>query len=156
MQIASAAIGPEGGHAAGRALLKAMYEKTYGRPVPPIAVEERGKPYFTEGTVHFSISHTKTRVFCVLSEKRVGIDAEDFGRQISLKLAEKILSEKEKQQFRSAQDSRDALLRFWVLKEAAAKCTGLGLQGYPNHTDFSLHDPRVRLMDGCYVAVIEE
>ena len=84
------------------------------------------------------------------------VDAEDFGRQISLKLAEKILSEKEKQQFRSAQDSRDALLRFWVLKEAAAKCSGLGLQGYPNRTDFSLHDPRVRLMDGCYVAVIEE
>ena len=55
-----------------------------------------------------------------------------------------------------AQDKHYALLKFWVLKEAAAKLSGEGLRGYPNHTDFSLEDPRVTEIDGCLVAVLEE
>jgi phosphopantetheinyl transferase len=48
------------------------------------------------------------------------------------------------------------LLTFWVLKEAEAKLSGQGLKGYPNHTNFSLEDPRVTQMEGCLVAVMEE
>ena len=62
----------------------------------------------------------------------------------------------EKAQFDSAPDKRLALLRFWVLKEAAAKLSGEGLRGYPSHTAFSLADPRVMEMNGCIVAVLEE
>jgi hypothetical protein len=43
-----------------------------------------------------------------------------------------------------------------VLKEAAAKLSGEGLRGYPNHTNFSLEDPRVTETDGCILAVMEE
>lgn len=154
--IGVAKIGAEGGHAAGRALLAQMYQKAYGAPMPPIQVTDRGKPYFAESPVHFSISHTPELVFCVLSHRPVGIDAESCDRPIRLKLAEKILSPMEKAQFDRAADKRAALLKFWVLKEAAAKCTGTGLQGYPDHTAFSLNDPRLTVIDGCYVAVIEE
>ena len=148
-------IGPEGGHEAGRQLLKTMYEVQYGAPMPPILVTDRGKPYFENSHVHFSLTHTKKHAFCVLSEKEIGIDAEEMDREISLNLAERILSPAEKTQFDAAGDKRDALLRFWVLKEAAAKCSGQGLTGYPNKTVFSLDDPRIFTMDGCYVAVIE-
>ena len=48
------------------------------------------------------------------------------------------------------------MLTFWVLKEAAAKLSGEGLRGYPNHTHFSLEDPRVTELDGCILAVMEE
>ena len=41
-----------------------------------------------------------------------------------------------------------------MLKEAEAKCSGLGLRGYPNHTEFDLEDPRVQELGGCMVAVI--
>ena len=116
----------------------------------------RGKPYFSDGSCHFSISHTKDHVFCILADCPVGIDAEEETRQIDLRLAEKILSPKEKEQYDKAADKRLALLRFWVLKEASAKCTGEGLQGYPNQTNFSLDDPRVTKIDGCLVAVIRE
>ena len=61
----------------------------------------------------------------------------------------------EKAQFDAASDKRKALLTFWVLKEAAAKRSGEGLRGYPNHTHFSLDDPRVTQIDGCIVAVLE-
>ena len=71
-------------------------------------------------------------------------------------MSEKILSESEKQQFDAAENQKTALLTFWVLKEAAAKLTGEGLRGYPNHTHFSLDDPRVTELDGCILAVMEE
>lgn len=86
----------------------------------------------------------------------MGIDAEETDRDIDLRLAEKILSAGEYDRYLAAPDKRLALLRFWVLKEAAAKCSGEGLRGFPNHTDFSLDDPAVTEMDGCLVAVIEK
>ena len=92
----------------------------------------------------------------MLSEHNIAIDAEELDRDIRLRLAEKILSPAEKARFDAAADKRRALLAFWVLKEAAAKLSGEGLRGYPNHTNFSPDDPRVTEMDGCLVAVMEE
>ena len=156
MYLESTKIGPEGGHEAGLELLRKMYEQHYGLPVPPIAKTPLGKPYFIDSPVHFSISHTKKRVFCVLSDLPVGIDAEEENREIRLELSDKILSASEKIRYAQAEDKRQALLRLWVLKEAEAKCTGTGLQGYPNHTDFSPDDPRVIRMNGCLVAIIQD
>ncbi len=156
MQVRSMELGTLSGHETGLRLLEQMYRQKTGLPMPNILRTDRGKPYFAEGNMHFSISHTKRRAFCVLSDKPVGIDAEETDRQADRRLADKILSESERQQYEKAEDKRRALLQFWVLKEAFVKCTGEGLQGYPNHTDFSLDDPRLQEMDGCFVAVIEE
>ena len=147
---------PKEGHSAGRGLLRVMYEAHTGKPMPSIARGTRGKPYFPESDLHFSISHTRSHVFCALSDKPIGIDAEPLDRKINLLLAEKILSPSERNQYDAAVDKRMALLTFWVLKEAHAKCTGEGLRGYPNRTAFSLDDPRVFQKDGCLIAVIEE
>ena len=144
------------GHEAGRQLLARMYREICGEDCPEIRIGERGKPYFAEGPWHFSISHTKNHVFCALSTRPVGLDAEERDREMKLRLAEKILSEPERIRLEAAADKRTALLKLWVLKEASVKLTGEGLRGYPNHTDFSPDDPRVTEMDGCYVAVLEE
>ena len=148
-------IAPGEGHEAGRKLLEQMVREFTGQPMPPIAVTERGKPYFPGSDLHFSISHSKGHVFCALSHSPIGIDAEEADRPISSALAEKILSPGEYAQWQRAADPRKALLTFWVLKEARAKCTGEGLRGYPNHTNFALDDPRVQQIGGCLVAVIE-
>ena len=142
------------GHEAGRALLERLYRENFGDELPEILVAERGKPYFATGNVHFSISHTKDHAFCVLADAEVGIDAEELTRAVNPKLAQKILSPGELAQFEVAEDQNRALLTFWVLKEAAAKCSGEGLRGYPNQTNFALNDPRVQIIDGCLVAVI--
>ena len=155
MQLQYEQIAPGQGHAAGRQLLAKMYWECTGNPMPEIDVTPRGKPYFVNGNWHFSISHTKRHVFCALSERPVGIDAEEMDREIDLRLAEKILSEQEKVRFEKAADKRLTLLKLWVLKEAAAKLSGMGLQGYPNKTDFSPDDPRITQTDGCLVAVVE-
>ena len=156
MRFASCELDGQSGHEAGRELLARLYREETGQPLPPIEVTDRGKPHFAGGGLHFSISHTRRHAFCVLSDRNVGLDAEELDRQINLKLADKILSPGEKAQFEAAPDKRWALLTFWVLKEAAAKYSGEGLRGYPNGTDFSLDDPRVRETDGCLVAVITE
>ena len=154
--FAGRAIQPNTGHEAGRALLTELYRQQTGREMPPVLAAERGKPYFQGDALHFSISHTKHYVFVALSDRPIGIDAEEMDRPIRSELAEKILSPAERQRYEAAPDKRVALLKFWVLKEAQAKCTGEGLRGYPKDTDFSPDDPRVFEHSGCYVAVIEE
>ena len=153
--LKSLAIAPGEGHGAGRRLLEEMVLAHTGRPMPPIGVADRGKPYFTEGGLHFSISHSKGHVFCALSDRPIGIDAEEVDRAVSPSLAGKILSPGEYAQWQQAQEKNRALLTFWVLKEAQVKYTGEGLRGYPKDTNFSLDDPRVQEIDGCLVAVIE-
>lgn len=144
------------GHEAGRQLLAALYRKETGKDMPEIAATDLGKPYFVDHSLHFSISHTKKHAFCALSENNVGLDAEELDRKVHLALADKILSPGEKAQYDLAEDKPRAFLTFWVLKEAEAKLTGEGLRIYPNHTNFSLEDPRVTEMEGCLVAVLEE
>lgn len=139
------------GHEAGRQLLKQLC----GGNLPEIAVTERGKPYFKEDSRYFSISHTKKRAFCVISDCPVGIDAEPIDRDINLRLADKILSPRERQAFEASADRRLTLLKLWVLKEAYVKATGEGLRGYPNHTEFSPDDPRVFEFADHIVAIIE-
>ena len=156
MEMRYLRIKPGEGHEAGRALLRQMVLEQTGAPLPEILTGERGKPYFAEGDLHFSISHTKGHVFCVVRPHPVGIDAEEKDRDIDLRLAEKILSPMEKAQYEKATDKKEALLKFWVLKEAAGKCTGEGINGYPNKTEFSLQDNRLTEVDGCFVAIIEE
>ena len=154
--FAHRALENETGHDAGRQLLMELYRQKTGADCPEILITDRGKPYFAHGMLHFSISHTKSHVFCVLSERPVGLDAEKMDRAVNLRLAEKILSPAERIRFEKAADKQAALLKLWVLKEAAVKLTGEGLRGYPNHTDFDPEDSRVQIIEGHYVAILED
>lgn len=154
MQMAYERIQPGQGHEAGRALLARLYSQYRSGEMPDIVLEDGGKPRFVAGYPHFSISHTKAHVFCVLADEPVGIDAEEMDRRIDLRLADKILSSSERARYDAREDKRAALLRLWVLKEADAKRTGKGIRGYPNGTDFDPDDPRIQEIDGCFVAVI--
>ena len=151
MQLLYEQLNGKDAHQAALALL----EELCGGVLPAIRKTKLGKPYFVDSPLHFSVSHTKNYVFVALSDKPIGIDAEELDRGIKVSLAEKILSPKEMTQFQNAPDKRLALLKFWVLKEAAGKCTGEGLQRWPNHTDFLLDDPRVQEISNCLVAVVE-
>lgn len=127
-----------------------------GQPLPEIRRTKQGKPYFPEGKCLFSLSHTARHAFCCVSERNVGIDAEEIGRKIDLRLGKRWLSDAERSRLEQAQDREDALLRLWVLKESYAKLTGRGIGNYLKSTDFSPEDPRIQVIDGCYVAVLEE
>ena len=155
IDLAHRAIAPGEGHEAGRALLRQLYFAHRGMEMPEIVLEERGKPRFVEDPVHFSITHTPHHVFCAISHRPIGIDAEELDRHVSPRVAERILSPFEKAQYDASADKRRALLTFWVLKEASAKLTGRGINANPNTTAFSLDDPRVTISENCLLAIIE-
>lgn len=156
LKIGHQEISDGSGHDAAYAVLKKLWQEEIGGSFPQIACTKRGKPYFVDTPVYFSITHTKNHAFCVLSDVPVGIDAEEVIRKIKPTLAEKVLSPGEYRQYLAAEDKNRALLTFWVLKEAAAKCTGEGIRIHPTHTDFSLQDLRVKEIHGCLVAVVQE
>ena len=156
LRIACRKIENVTGHEAGRQLLAELYAQQTGMEMPPILLAPRGKPYWADSALHFSITHTRHHVFCAISDQPIGVDAEELDRDINLKLADKILSPGERAQFDAAEDKRLALLKFWVLKEAQAKLTGEGIRFHPTHTDFSLDDPRVTIQNNCLLAVMEE
>ena len=156
MRLTYCKLNGQTGHEAGRQLLAETYRRETGEDLPEIRTTDLGKPYFVEGDWHFSISHTPKHAFCVLSRNNIAIDAEEPDRKLKLSLADKVLSPGEKAQFDAAENQERALLTFWVLKEAEGKLSGKGLRIYPNHTNFSLDDPRVTEIDGCIVAVMEE
>ena len=156
MILKSAPVGGSTGHLVGRSLLEELYREQTGEELPEIVIAPGGKPGFSRGGWHFSISHTRHWAFCALSRRSVGLDAEELSRRVSPALAEKILSPGELAQYRAAGDKNRAMLTFWVLKEARAKLSGRGLSYPLECTDFSLDDPRVFLWNGCLVAVMEE
>lgn len=133
-----------------------LLEKSCGSPLPPIQKTPRGKPCFADYPLHFSISHTDSHAFCCVHHRNVGIDAEQIGRKIDPRLFARYCSESEQLACQSASDPEDALLRLWVLKESYAKFTGRGLGNYLQSTHFSPDDERIRIIDGCYVAVYTE
>ena len=139
------------GHAAGRALLRALYAEAVGGEMPEIRTGPWGKPDFAAGDWHFSISHTQRHAFCVLSRR-----AEELTRPVSPALPPRVLSPGELAQYWSAEDRQRAFLTFWVLKEALAKCTGRGLTRQLNQTNFSLNDSRVFHLGGCIAAIVQE
>jgi 4'-phosphopantetheinyl transferase len=152
MALAWKRLDGENAHDAGLALL----EQLYGNFLPPILRTPQGKPYFPENDLHFSISHTPKHAFCVLADRPVGLDAEECDRPVQPALARKFLSPQEFARYEAAPDPRGCLLRLWVLKEAYAKLTGRGIGNYLKNTDFHPDDPRIQIIDGCYVAVLEE
>ncbi len=156
MRLAWQRLEGQDGHSAAAALLAALYRQKTGEALPEIRRSPRGKPYFPGSPLRFSITHTKNHAFCCLSEKNIGIDAEECDRKMDPRLAERWLSPAEKEHFSAASDKNACLLRLWVLKEGWAKLTGRGWGNYLKETAFDPADPRIQQIDGCFVAILEE
>ena len=155
MKLAWKRLDGQSGHEAGRQLLASLFFEETGREMPQISYTDNGKPYFLDEDWHFSVSHTPSHVFCCLSNENVGIDGEETDRNIDPRIAGRYLSEKEQKRLENAPDQRAALLRLWVLKEAYVKLTGRGIGNWLRETDFDPEDPRVTVIDGCFVAILE-
>ena len=122
----------------------------------PWQIREGGKPCLPAGAPFFNLSHSNHGVAAAISlQEEVGIDLEEI-RPHPIHFAERYYSKAEQAAVSTAQDPQSELIRIWAAKEAAAKCSGEGLRGYPRNTDFSPDDPRVTEQFGCLLAVIEE
>lgn len=94
-----------------------------------IGFTERGKPYFENGDLHFSISHSGVMCAVSLADVPTGIDVEHVRRDYGTSLVEKSMTDGE----RAVYDGD--FTRLWCRKESLAKLTGRGVVGHPSRID---------------------
>lgn len=121
-----------------REVLRLLLEKAK-IPSTDIKKDANGRPYLADNPlVDFSISHTPTHAFCLLSTAsntkqplRVGVDAEllDTTRSTAKyrALAKRFFAPNEQLLLLDAIDVKHAFLEIFTKKEAFAKFTGEGL-----------------------------
>lgn len=118
------------GRGAAYALLAHAFRETYGGAMPPIARAAGGKPFFLQSGVHFSLSHTRSAVYCAVGLQPVGLDAETI-RPVRRRVAERTMNPPELVWLAEQPDWDTAFLTLWTAKEAWSKLTGRGLQWQP-------------------------
>lgn len=118
-------------------LLYAWRLKTGEQTLPPLGFSERGKPFFKDASLAFSISHTDTLVCLALSETGdIGVDAQTLATP-SDRLAQRVLSVAEQAVLAAADDIALTFTRFWTQKEALVKQTGEGIARGLSTLDFA-------------------
>ena len=89
-----------------------------------------GKPFFANAQdIHFSISHSGSKVAVAFSDSEVGCDIEIIG-DIDLNVAQMFFSRSEYEALLSIREElerRNAFFRCWTLKESYMKAIGKGL-----------------------------
>lgn len=98
-------------------LLRLALRETLGwTELPPVALTDRGKPFFPDHPqVQFNLSHTEGAVLAGLSDRPMGVDIERI-RPVSLRLMAQVGAETE-----------EAFFADWVRREARTKCSGRGI-----------------------------
>ncbi|MBQ7180026.1 MAG: 4'-phosphopantetheinyl transferase superfamily protein [Bacteroidaceae bacterium] len=124
-------------HEAGRRQCVLAYEalrqglrELYGiSEAPDFDYNSHGKPSLRQWPhIHFSLSHCREAVGCLLSERACGLDLE-ARRPVRESLVRYTMNEDEASLIGSADDPDTAFLRLWTRKEAVLKLRGTGIQG---------------------------
>ena len=119
VKLFCAPLGKRGGSATVYSLLEFAFIREFGGAMPEIVRTPNGKPFFQKRPeIHFSLSHAKTHVFCVLSSHPVGADIES-PRHISDRAVRFFCS--------TAELSFFTPLELWVLKESYVKLVDANL-----------------------------
>ena len=92
---------------------------------PKYHYEKKGRPVIEGG--YISLSHSGKYAVCAYSVSPVGVDIE-VPRHVDARIAKRVLSERELEEFHSTEDE-NYLLRKFVMKAAFLKMTGEGITG---------------------------
>ncbi len=143
-------------HRLGRQLLNTGLAALYGITLSPdeLSFGERGKPFLSSRPdIHFNISHCRELVLCAFDSDPVGVDAEIPG-YFSDALIARTLSDSEKtfldKKTASEESRREWFYRFWTLKEAYVKRSGIGVDTSLTAFSFSFREPEEA--GGCHVS----
>ena len=91
---------------------------------------DKGKPYFENIPLFFSLSHSGEYVLCAVSRQEVGADIQKIQPSDVLKLAKRFFSEPECRALKRCESDREQQGLFcglWSRKEAYGKLTGEGV-----------------------------
>ena len=99
-------------------------------------IDNGGKPRCINCAAKFNISHSGTKVACVVSDKEVGVDIE-VNKPHPERTINRFATESEKE-FIAKNEAN--FLKIWCLKEAWVKCTGEGIRGNLKDIEFTVND----------------
>ena len=97
--------------------------------LPEILTGNHGKPYFKDGGLAFSLSHSGDFVCLAVSEYSVGCDIQKYVR-VHVDIAGRFFHEEEKQVLEETMESHEyeqIFFDLWSLKESYIKYTGQGM-----------------------------
>lgn len=87
-----------------------------------------GKPVLRERPdIHFSLSHCKEGILCVIDDQPVGCDIESVERNVSQSLISYCCNEKEQAEITNAIRPEEEFIKLWTRKEAIIKLSGEGI-----------------------------
>lgn len=111
-----------------RDLLALAVQEAWGlSPLPEIARQEHGKPYFPGHTgLHFNLSHSGDLALCALDTAPVGVDVQ-FVKEWRPSLPRRTCSAEEQAWLEEQPEFWPAFTLLWTLKEARVKESGRGL-----------------------------
>lgn len=101
---------------------------------PSFVIGEHGKPSLREHPeIHFSMSHCRKGILCVVDTQPVGCDIEKFPEKLKESLIDYCMNADEKEAIMSAQNPNAEFARLWTMKEALGKLSGKGIgKNLPN------------------------
>lgn len=101
--------------------------------LPSVAFGARGKPYFADSELHFSLAHSGEIAAALISDAPCGVDVEEVRGEVSARLYARCLNEAERGQ-------NLPFFECWTKKECIGKRSGLGIGAHP--ADVDTLDPR--------------
>ena len=114
-------------HAAAYALLTHAVEVIYHMPLPDIARDSHGKPYFpAHPEICFNLSHCRGLAACGISDAVLGVDCE-FIRPLRPGVLHRSFSPDESRFVLESPVPDESFFRLWTLKESLLKASGRGL-----------------------------
>ena len=108
-------------------LVRGLSEEFGIREPQAFHYNEHGKPSLADHPeIHFSLSHCRVAVGCLLSKSPCGLDIERL-HPIRQSVVDYAMNEAERSQIAMADEREIAFLRLWTQKEAVLKLRGTGI-----------------------------
>lgn len=138
----------------GRILLRRAILEIYGIESYDIEYNHNGKPLLD--FCFFSISHSKTRVVCVVSDNPIGVDIE-FIKQIKSSSHYPLFSKAETKDINEHENTSLRFLELWTRKEAFVKINGGKIIDVVDTLNFDFKNFvfTTEIVDDCIITVCE-
>lgn len=108
-------------------LLQRALREEYGiTEIPEFVYNEFGKPSLPNLPIHFSLSHCKEAVTCVVSDYNIGIDVESIV-PYNPDVARRVCTAAELEMLEQSDNKDVDFIKLWTAKEAISKYEGMGL-----------------------------
>ena len=113
-------------------LLRYGLWRQYGRKAEGMErdVTSQGKPFFADGKIHFSLSHSGAYALAALSRQTVGADIQEVREVDMASIARRVFALREYEAWRTVQEEtvrKQLFYQIWTCRESEGKRQGCGL-----------------------------